>query len=258
LLLKGSPAFYSGPRYYPEPVLDANSLPQSWEVVSDESEWDLWEVVSLPGFSLPPPQDTEGATSTVAPQTERMSLPKFLSSPQTASVSLTHQHELQPAITNVDSDKAQSLRPKSSTETTGGSDNGITNLEPAGSQLQQERAPIVSQSDVGSQLQQVSEAQVPRRSTVSPVDDGGLGGLQRLEIWTGKSHPPERFDIILRLWSLLLRHQGSGRAWSMFSRVPFSLLSPFPLDCLRVCGLSLPPFLSPSVSPSLSTALHEG
>ena len=57
-----------------------------------------------------------------------------VSSPQTASVSLTHQHELQPAtITNVDSDKAQSHRPKSSAETTGGSDNGITNLESAGS-----------------------------------------------------------------------------------------------------------------------------
>ena len=53
-----------------------------------------------------------------------------VSSPQTASVSLTHQHELQRAmITNVDSDKAQSHRLKSSAETTGGSDNGITNLE---------------------------------------------------------------------------------------------------------------------------------
>ncbi len=53
-----------------------------------------------------------------------------VSSPQTASASLTHQHELQRAmITNVDSDKAQSHRLKSSAETTGGSDNGITNLE---------------------------------------------------------------------------------------------------------------------------------
>jgi len=42
-----------------------------------------------------------------------------VSSPQTASVSLTHQHELQRAmITNVDSDKAQSHRLKSSAETT--------------------------------------------------------------------------------------------------------------------------------------------
>ena len=132
-----------------------------------------------------------------------------VSSPQTASVSLTHQHELQRAmITNVDSDKAQSHRPKSSAETTGGSDNGITNLESAGALLQQERALIVSQSDVGSQLQQVCEAQVPRRSTASSVDDGGLGGLQRLEIWTGKSQAPERFGILLRLWSLLLRRQG--------------------------------------------------
>ena len=57
-----------------------------------------------------------------------------LALPQTASVSLTHQHELQPAmITNVDNDKAQSHRPKSNAETTGGSDNGITNLESAGS-----------------------------------------------------------------------------------------------------------------------------
>ena len=128
-----------------------------------------------------------------------------VSSPQTASVSLTHQHELQRAmITNVDSDKAQSHRLKSSAEATGGSDNGITNLESAGALLQQERALIVSQSDVGSQLQQVCEAQVPRRSTASSVDDGGLGGLQRLEIWTGKSQAPERFGILLRLWSLLL------------------------------------------------------
>jgi hypothetical protein len=130
-------------------------------------------------------------------------------SPQTASVSLTHQHELQRAmITNVDSDKAQSHRLKTSAEATGGSDNGITNLESAGALLQQERALIVSQSDVGSQLQQVCEAQVPRRSTASSVDDGGLGGLQRLEIWTGKSQAPERFGILLRLWSLLLRRQG--------------------------------------------------
>jgi len=77
-------------------------------------------------------------------------------------------------------------------------------LESAGALLQQERALIVSQSDVGSQLQQVCEAQVPRRSTASSVDDGGLGGLQRLEIWTGKSQAPERFGILLRLWSLLL------------------------------------------------------
>ena len=81
-------------------------------------------------------------------------------------------------------------------------------LESAGALLQQERALIVSQSDVGSQLQQVCEAQVPRRSTASSVDDGGLGGLQRLEIWTGKSQAPERFGILLRLWSLLLRRQG--------------------------------------------------
>ena len=132
-----------------------------------------------------------------------------VSSPQTASVSLTHQHELQRAmITSVDSDKAQSHRLQSSTEATGGSDNGMTNLESAGALLQQERALIVSQSDVGSQLQQVCEAQVPRRSTASSVDDGGLGGLQRLEIWTGKSQAPERFGILLRLWSLLLRRQG--------------------------------------------------
>ncbi len=132
-----------------------------------------------------------------------------VSSPQTASVSLTHQHELQSAmITNVDSDKAQSHRPKSSSETTVGSDNGITNLESAGVILQQERALIVSQSDVGSHLQQVCESQVPRRSTASSVDDGGLGGLQGLEIWTGKSQAPERFGILLRLWSLLLRRQG--------------------------------------------------
>ena len=48
-------------------------------------------------------------------------------------------------ITNVDSDKAQSHRLKSSAEATGGSDNGITNLESAGVMLQQERALIVSQ-----------------------------------------------------------------------------------------------------------------
>ena len=125
------------------------------------------------------------------------------------SVSLTHQHELQRAmITNVDSDKAQWHRLKSSAEATGGSDNGITNLESAGALLQQERALIVSQSDVGSQLQQVCEAQVHRRSTASSVDDGGLGGLQRVEIWTGKSQAPERFGVLLRLWSLLLRRQG--------------------------------------------------
>lgn len=125
------------------------------------------------------------------------------------SVSLTHQHELQRAmITNVDSDKAQWHRLKSSAEATGGSDNGITNLESAGALLQQERALIVSQSDVGSHLQQVCEAQVHRRSTASSVDDGGLGGLQRLEIWTGKSQAPERFGVLLRLWSLLLCRQG--------------------------------------------------
>jgi hypothetical protein len=38
----------------------------------------------------------------------------------------------------------------------------------------------------------------------------------------------------------------------MFSRVLFSFLSPFPLNCLRVCGLSLPLFLSPSLSHNLS------
>ena len=130
-----------------------------------------------------------------------------VSSPQTASVSLTHQHELQRAmITSVDSDKAQSHRLQSSAEATGGSDNGITNLESAGALLQQERALIVSQSDVGSQLQQVCEAQVPRRSTASSVDDGGLGGLQRLEIWTGKSQAPERFGILLRLSSCAYSH----------------------------------------------------
>ena len=49
-----------------------------------------------------------------------------VSSPHTASVSLTQQHELQRAmITNVDSDKAQSHRLKSSAETTGGSDNAL-------------------------------------------------------------------------------------------------------------------------------------
>ena len=52
-------------------------------------------------------------------------------------------------------------------------------------------------------------------------------------------------EIILRLWSLLLCLQGLVRVCSMFSRVPFSFLSPFPLDCLRVCGLSLPLFLTP-------------
>jgi hypothetical protein len=61
------------------------------------------------------------------------------------------------------------------------------------------------------------------------VDDGGLGGLQRQEIWKGKSHQPERFGIILRLWSLLHRHQGLARACGVFSRVPFSFLSPAPL-----------------------------
>ena len=106
----------------------------------------------------------------------------------------------------VDSDKAQSHRLKSSAEATGGSDNGITNLESAGALLQQERALIVSQSDVGSQLQQVCEAQVPRRSTASSVDDGGLGGPQRLEIWTGKSQAPERFGILLRLSSCAYSH----------------------------------------------------
>jgi hypothetical protein len=59
-------------------------------------------------------------------------------------------------ITNVDSDKAQSHRLKSSAETTGGSGKGIANLESVGLQVQQERAPTVSQSGVGSQ---VSEAQ---------------------------------------------------------------------------------------------------
>ena len=61
-----------------------------------------------------------------------------------------------------------------SAETTGGSDNGITNLESAGALLQQERALIVSQSDVGSQLQQVCEAQVPRRSTAFPWTTAAL------------------------------------------------------------------------------------
>jgi hypothetical protein len=123
-----------------------------------------------------------------------------VSSPQTASVSLTHQHELQRAmITNVDSDKVQSHRLKSSAETTGSSDNCITNLESAGALLQQERALIVSQSDVGSQLQQVCETQVPRRSTASSVDDGSLGGLQRLEIWTGKS---QCYDTMTHAYAL--------------------------------------------------------
>ena len=54
------------------------------------------------------------------------------------------------------------------------------------------------------------------------------------------------------------RNLGLARACSMFSRVLFSFLSPFPLNCLRVCGLSLPFFLSPSLSHHLSTTLHEG
>ena len=48
------------------------------------------------------------------------------------------------------------------------------------------------------------------------------------------------------------RNLGLARACSMFSRVLFSFLSPFPLNCLRVCGLSLPFFLSPSLSHHLS------
>ena len=48
------------------------------------------------------------------------------------------------------------------------------------------------------------------------------------------------------------RNLGLARACSMFSRVLFSFLSPFPLNCLRVCGLSLPLFLSPSLSHHLS------
>ena len=108
---------------------------------------------------------------------------------------------------------------------TGGSGKGIANLESAGSQLQQERAPTVSQPGVGSQLQQVSKTQVPRRSTVSSVDDVGLGGIQHQEIWKGKSHQPDLFGIILRSWSLLRRRQGLAPACSVFSRVPFSFLS---------------------------------
>jgi hypothetical protein len=100
--------------------------------------------------------------------------------------------------------------------------------------------------------QQVSETQVPRRSTVSSVDDCCLSGLQRLEIWKGKSHQPDCFGFILLLWSLLLRRQGLARTCRVFSRVPFSFLSPFPLDFLRVCCLSLPPFLSPFLSHHLS------
>ena len=68
-------------------------------------------------------------------------------------------------------------------------------------------------------------------------------GLRCPSIWKGKSHhQPERFGFILRLWSLLLRRQGLARTCSVFPRVPFSFLSPLPLDCLRACSLSLPPF----------------
>jgi hypothetical protein len=43
------------------------------------------------------------------------------------------------------------------------------------------------------------------------------------------------------LWSLLLRHQGCAHACTCCLVSPSSFLSPFLLDCLRVCGLSLPP-----------------
>ena len=76
-----------------------------------------------------------------------------------------------------DSDKAQSHRSKSTAETTGGSDNGITNLESAGALLQQERSPIVSQSDVGSQLQQVCRSRCPGGRQLLPWTTAVLVGF---------------------------------------------------------------------------------
>ena len=76
-----------------------------------------------------------------------------------------------------DSDKAQSHRSKSSAEATGGSDNGITNLESPDSLLQQERAQIVSQSDVGSQLQQVCRRRCPGGRQVLPWTTAALVGF---------------------------------------------------------------------------------
>ncbi len=128
---------------------------------------------------------------------------------------------------------------------TKGSGNGIANLESADSQLKQEREQTVcvEVTELSTNKQHTLSlsvwcwlavetgelgSQVPRRSTVASVDDGSLGGLQRQEIWKGKSHQSELFGGILPLWSLLLCLQGCARMSSVFSRVPFSFLSPFP------------------------------
>lgn len=91
VLLTGSPKYYVGQ------VLDGNQSAYPKHCVSEVEQWET--VGSLPGYSFSHTLDTEGVIGMVAPQTERVSLsPKFLSSTQTASVSLTQHHKLQPVI----------------------------------------------------------------------------------------------------------------------------------------------------------------
>jgi hypothetical protein len=67
----------------------------------------------------------------------------------------------------------------------------------------------------------------------------------------GEIQRRESFGIIFLLWLLLHHCQGCAHACRCASfRVLF--ISLLPLDCSRVCGLSLPPSLSPSLSHYLS------
>jgi hypothetical protein len=68
-------------------------------------------------------------------------------------------------------------------------------------------------------------------------ESGDLAHWYPLALMVATSSPP-RFRFSARVQHV--------------SRVLFSFLSPFPLNCLRVCGLSLPLFLSPSLSHHLS------
>ena len=53
------------------------------------------------------------------------------------------------------------------------------------------------------------------------MDDVGLGGLQRLEIWTGKSQAPERFGILLR--SLMVATSSTPR-WYHLALIVISMV----------------------------------
>ena len=122
------------------------------------------------------------------------------------------------------------------------------------------RRPRSRDVDVWCRLAIATGERGPKKSTVASVDAGGLGRHQRQAILRGETHRPERFGIILRLWSLLLRRPGGSRmqdrVFSCPLHLPSCLLSL--LIVARTMSLSPPLPLSLSVSLSLSNMLDEG